>query len=172
MEGCDDRSDPQVERPDRLWPLQGYRSRGAFGKVLLKVVGNRAYVETENLLPEGQRGCGPSRLTIDIMIAMRRLQELGKASQAPLYVCFVDLAGGYYSVDCKLPWKVIARLSVPDKMISIIQQFHDGMGACVRMDDGVCLDWFDVVCLTLYSSTPPSPLYSPCQGDILKRTLG
>ena len=29
-------------------------------------------------------------------------------------------------------------------MIAVIQQFHDGMRACVRPDDGVCSDWFEV----------------------------
>ena len=29
-------------------------------------------------------------------------------------------------------------------MKEIIRQFHDGMRACVRPDDGVCSDWFEV----------------------------
>ena len=29
-------------------------------------------------------------------------------------------------------------------MISVIRQFHDGMGACVRLDDRVCSGWFAV----------------------------
>ena len=29
-------------------------------------------------------------------------------------------------------------------MLAVIQQFHDGMRACVRPDDGVCSDWFEV----------------------------
>ena len=29
-------------------------------------------------------------------------------------------------------------------MIAVIPQFHDGMRACVRPDDGVCSDWFEV----------------------------
>ena len=29
-------------------------------------------------------------------------------------------------------------------MIAVIQQFHDGMRACVRPVDGVCSDWFEV----------------------------
>ena len=29
-------------------------------------------------------------------------------------------------------------------MISVIRQFHDGMRACVRLDDGVCSGWFAV----------------------------
>ena len=29
-------------------------------------------------------------------------------------------------------------------MISVIRQFHDGMRACVRLDDRVCSRWFAV----------------------------
>ena len=29
-------------------------------------------------------------------------------------------------------------------MISVIRQFHDGMRACVRLDDRMCLRWFAV----------------------------
>ena len=29
-------------------------------------------------------------------------------------------------------------------MIAVIRQFHDGMRACARPDDGVCSDWFEV----------------------------
>ena len=29
-------------------------------------------------------------------------------------------------------------------MISVIRQFHDGMRACVRLDDKVCSRWFAV----------------------------
>ena len=29
-------------------------------------------------------------------------------------------------------------------MISVIRKFHDGMRACVRLDDRVCLGWFAV----------------------------
>ena len=29
-------------------------------------------------------------------------------------------------------------------MIAVIQQFHDGMRACVRRNDGVRSDWFEV----------------------------
>ena len=29
-------------------------------------------------------------------------------------------------------------------MLAVIRQFHDGMRACVRLDDGECSDMFDV----------------------------
>ena len=43
-----------------------------------------------------------------------------------------------------LLWTALARFGVPQKMISLIRQFHDGMRACVRLDDRVCSRWFAV----------------------------
>ena len=50
----------------------------------------------------------------------------------------------YNSVDRTLLWTVLARFGVPQNMISVIRQFHDGMRACVRLDDKVCSGWFAV----------------------------
>ena len=44
----------------------------------------------------------------------------------------------------ELLWQVLTRIGVPPQMIAFIQQLHDGMRACVRPDDGVCSDWFEV----------------------------
>ena len=50
----------------------------------------------------------------------------------------------YDSVDRTLLWTVLARFGVPQIMISVIHQFHDGMRACVRLDDRVCSRWLAV----------------------------
>ena len=39
---------------------------------------------------------------------------------------------------------MLARAGVPEEMIAVIRQFHDGMQAQVRMDDGELSDWFEV----------------------------
>ena len=59
-------------------------------------------------------------------------------------MCFVDLQKAYDSVDRELLWKVLARAGVPEEMIAVIRQFHDGMQAQVRMDDRELSDWFEV----------------------------
>ena len=46
--------------------------------------------------------------------------------------------------DRTLLWQVPTRIGVPPQMIAAIRQFHDGMRACVRPDDGVCSDWFEM----------------------------
>ena len=58
------------------------------GKVLLKVVARRlsAYCEAKGLLPEEQCGFRPDRSTTDMMIVVRRLQEVGWRQECP-FIC-------------------------------------------------------------------------------------
>ena len=116
------------------------------GKILLKIIARRLseYCERVGILPEEQRGFRPNRSTTDMMFVIRRLQELVREKQIMLYSCFIDLTKANDSVDRTLFWTVLARFGVPQNMISVICQFHDGMRACVRFDDRVCSGWFAV----------------------------
>ena len=116
------------------------------GKVLLKIVANRLSdnCEAHDILPDEQCGFQPKRSTVDMPFVVRRLQGLARRRRIPLYMCFVDLQKAYDSVDRELLWKVLARAGVPEEMIAAIRQFHDGMQAQVRMDDGELSDWFEV----------------------------
>ena len=114
------------------------------GKVLRKMVASRLSNYCERILPEEQGGFRPARSTIDMLFVMRRLQELGRVRKIPLYMCFIDLQKAYDSVDRELLWVVLARFGVPEKMLTVIHQFHEGMGARVRTDDGKHSAWFDV----------------------------
>ena len=78
------------------------------------------------------------------MFVVRRLQELARKKDTPLYLCFIDLTKAYDSVDRTLLWDVLARFGVSPRMLAVIRQFHDGMQAYVRLDDGECSDKFDV----------------------------
>ena len=48
------------------------------------------------------------------------------------------------TVDRVFFWVFLDRFGVPPKISSIIRQFHDGMRACVRLDDGRVFEWFKV----------------------------
>ena len=113
------------------------------GKTLLKIIARRLseYCEPAGILPEEQSGFRPNRSTTNMMFVIRRLQELVRKKRIPLYVCFIDLTRAYDSVDGTLLWAVLAHFEVPKNMISVIRQFHDGMRACVWLDDGVCSGW-------------------------------
>ena len=101
------------------------------GKVLLKVVAGRLsdYCERKNILPEEQCGFRPQRSTVDIVFVVRRLQELARKNDTPMYLCFIDLTKAYDFVDRTLLWDVLARFGMPPRMLAVIRQFHDGMQA-------------------------------------------
>ena len=146
MELCHHHGTSQKERSDRVRQLQALRGISLValaGKILLKIITHRLseYCERVGILPEEQSGFRPNRSTTDMMFVIRRLQELARKKQIPLYVCFIDLTKAYDSVDRTLLWTVLARFGVPEIIISIIRQFHDGMQACVRLDDRVCSRW-------------------------------
>ena len=110
------------------------------GKMLLKIIARRLseYCERVEILPEKQSGFQPVRFTIDIMFVIHRLQELARNKRIPLYACFIDLTKVYDTVDRTLLWRKLAHFGVPQKIISVICRFHDGMQVGVRLDDRVC----------------------------------
>ena len=116
------------------------------GKILLKVVARRlsAYGEAKGLLPAEHCGFRPDRSTTERLFVIRRLQQVGRKAGVSLHMCFIDLQKAYDTVDRTLLWQVLTRIRVPPQMIAVIRQSHDGMRACVRPDDGVCSDWFEV----------------------------
>ena len=115
-------------------------------KVLLKVAARRLSVscEAKGLLLEEQCGFRPDGSTTDLMFVVRRLKEIGRKAVVSLFICFIDLQKAYDTVDRTFLWQVLTRIGVPPQMIVVIQQFRDGMRACVRPDAGVCLGWFEV----------------------------
>ena len=79
-----------------------------------------------------------------MMFVVSRLQGIRRKAEVSPLMCFVDRQKAYDTVDRTLLWQVLTRIGVPPQMIAVIQQFHDGMRACVRPNDGVCSDWFEV----------------------------
>ena len=82
--------------------------------------------------------------TSGMVLGVRRLQELPRKARVPLCLCFIDLQEAYDSVDRSLLWQILARYGVPRRMTSVIRQFHEGMRACVRNDNGDCSEEFNV----------------------------
>ena len=116
------------------------------GKILLKIIARRVseYCELVGILPEEQSGFRPNCSTTDMVFVVRRLQELARKKRIPLYVRFIDLTNAYDFVDRTFFSTVLARVGVSQNMILVIRQFHDGVRACVRLDDRVCSRWFAV----------------------------
>ena len=85
-----------------------------------------------------------------------------RARAIPMYMCLIDLQKAYDSVNRELLWVVPARSGIPEKMLTIIRQFHIGMRARVRANDGEQSEPFDTThrdCAKNEYSRPFSSIY-------------
>lgn len=113
-------------------------------KILLTIVARHLgdYWERMEILPHKQNSFQPNRSAIDIMFVIRQLQNFTrKLSHSEERVFhrsrqYVRLRG--------LNIPVLTHFGMPQKVISIICQFHDRMRVCVLSDDSECSGWFPV----------------------------
>ena len=54
-----------------------------------------------------------------------------------LYTTFVDLPKAFDTVSRDGLWKILAKYGCPEKFISIVWQFHDGIRAHVQDNGGI-----------------------------------
>ena len=78
-----------------------------------------------------------------MIFAARQLQEKCQEQNKDLYTTFVDLTKAFDTVSREGLWKIMAKFGCPERFITIIRQFHDGMMARVQ-DDGETSEAFPV----------------------------
>ena len=104
------------------------------GKVFTKVLLTRLnkYI-VDSVCPETQCGFRKERSTIDMIFTARQLQEMSREQHQNLYMVFIDIKKAYDTVNREMLWNIMHKFGCPDKFISIVRAFHDGMKASVSV---------------------------------------
>ena len=114
------------------------------GKILARILLNRI---TEHLLDsvvsESQCGFRQNRGTLDMVFAVRQLQEKCVEQHQDLFLLFLDLTKAFDTVSRPGLWVILSKLGCPPKFVRAIQSFHDGMMASV-VENGDVSDPFPV----------------------------
>lgn len=113
------------------------------GKIFARVILNRLIMMAENILPEAQCGFRPGRSTVDMIFAMRQIQEKCIEQNMPLYSVFIDLTKAFDTVNREALWTILERIGCPPKFIKMIQLFHTGMKGQVLVGGSVTEE-FDI----------------------------
>lgn len=114
------------------------------GKILARIILNRLITSiSEENLPETQCGFRPGRSTVDMIFAVRQVQEKCKEQNLDLYAVFIDLTKAFDTVNREALWVILQRLGCPRKFVQLIQQFHDNMTGLV-LSGGEASDTFDI----------------------------
>ncbi|KAL8615669.1 hypothetical protein ACOMHN_034819 [Nucella lapillus] len=102
------------------------------GKILARVILKRLISDiSENKLPEAQCGFRPGLSTIDMIFAVRQVQEKCREQNLDMYAVFIDLTKAFDTVNRVALWTVLQKLGCPRKFANLIRLFHDSMIALV-----------------------------------------
>lgn len=114
------------------------------GKIMARVVLNRiTHHLLDDVVSESQCGFRSNRGTVDMIFALRQLQEKCREQNQNLYILFVDLTKAFDTVSREGLWAILAKLGCPPKFVKIVQSFHDGMMARI-VENGDVSDPFPV----------------------------
>ena len=87
------------------------------GKILARIINSRISGLAESLQPESQCGYRTERDTVDMIFAVRQLQEKCREQHQDLYLIFVDLTNAFDSVSRDDLWKILKRTGCPGKLV-------------------------------------------------------
>ena len=107
------------------------------GKIFARVILNRLITVSEQTLQEAQCAFRPDRSTVDMIFAVRQLQEKCIEQNKPLYSEFIDLTKAFDTVNREALWTVLERIGCPPKLVSMIRLIHDGMTGQVLSNGNV-----------------------------------
>ena len=107
------------------------------GKILAKVIVSRISKHLlEGIVSESQCGFRANRGTVDMIFAIRQLQEKCREQHQNLYILFVDLTKAFDTVSRTGLWSILEKVGCPAKFVSIIRAFHEGMQGKILTTDG------------------------------------
>ena len=108
------------------------------GKLLAKILLKRLITHvSEEQMPETQCGFRHNRSTSDMIFVVRLIMEKSREQHRELLMCFVDLSKAFDTFDRSMLWEIPAKSGCPEKFISLIRQFHDGMEARVKVGNSM-----------------------------------
>ena len=120
------------------------------GKIMARVILNRVtqYL-LDDVVSESQCGFWRNRGTIDMIFAVRQIQEKCREQNQNLYILFVDLTKAFDTVSRGGLWailscpSILSKLGCPERFVNIIRSFHEGMMAR-EIEHGAASDPFPV----------------------------
>ena len=117
------------------------------GKILARIMLNRITKHIlDDVVSESQCGFRKQRGTVDMVFAIRQLQEKCVEQHQDLHLLFIDLTKAFDTVNRAALWAILSKLGCPPRFVQIIRSFHDGM--VTPLTHFQCqMEWSKVACL-------------------------
>ncbi|XP_063591300.1 uncharacterized protein LOC134768401 [Penaeus indicus] len=114
------------------------------GKILAHTLLNRITKHIlDDVVSESQCGFRKQRGTVDMVFAIRQIQEKCVEQHQDLLLLFIDLTEAFDTVNRPALWAILSKLGWPPRFVKIIRSFHDGILGRV-IENGDASDPFSV----------------------------
>ena len=90
--------------------------------------------------PDVQAGFRKGRRTRDQIANIYWIIKKAREPQKNIYLCFVDYAKAFDSVDHNKLWKILKEMGIQDHLTCLLRNLYAGQEATVRTGHGT--DWF------------------------------
>ena len=87
-------------------------------------------------LPDVQAGFRKGRGTRDQITNTCWIMEKAREFQKNVYLCFIDYAKAFDSVDHNKLWKILKEMEIPDHLTCLLRNLYIGQEATVRTGHG------------------------------------
>ena len=112
-------------------------------QVMLKILqaGLQQYVNCE--LPDVQAGFRKSRITRDPFGNIRWMTKKAREFQKNIYLCFIDYAKAFGSVDDNKLLNILKKMGIPDHLTYLLRNLDAGQEAIIKTGYGATY-WFQI----------------------------
>ena len=113
---------------------RGIALLNATSKIFSRIILNRIQNLIDDQLPEIQADFRFNRSTMDQIFILKMALEQRREFNKPLYMCFVDIAKVYNSVNRELLWKVCRSYGISKKLVNLLKMLYKDSIATVRIN--------------------------------------
>ena len=110
---------------------------------MLNILQARLQQYVNHELPDVQAGFRKGRGTRDQITDTYWIIEKAREFQKNIYLCFIDYAKAFDSVDCNKLWTILKEIEIPDHLTCLLINLYEGQEATVRTGHGKT-DWFQI----------------------------
>ena len=110
---------------------------------MLKILQARLQQYVNRELPDVQADFRKGRGTRDQIANICWIIKKAREFQKNIYLCFIDYAKAFDSVDHNKLWKILKEMGIPDHLTCLLRNLYAGQEATVRTGHGTT-DWFQI----------------------------
>ena len=103
---------------------------------MLKILQARLQQYVNHELPDGQSGFRKGGRTRDKITNIHWIIEKAREFQKNIYLCFIDYAKAFDSMDHNKLWKILKEMGILDHLTCLLRNLYVGQEAAVRTAHG------------------------------------